>query len=76
MRDMEEELGRKEASLRQMVVSRDKAQQDYERYAEQCEKLDQDIEAAIEKGAQSSHSKPRPGDKGVSRTSGGAEAPV
>jgi phage shock protein A len=28
MRDMEEELGRKEASLRQMVVSRDKAQQD------------------------------------------------
>ncbi|MBE9533422.1 MAG: PspA/IM30 family protein [Proteobacteria bacterium] len=49
MRDMEEELGRKEATLRQMVVSRDRAQQDYERYAEECEKLDQDIAAAIEK---------------------------
>ena len=49
MRDMEEELGRKEATLRHMVVSRDKAQQDSERYAEECEKLDQDIRAAIEK---------------------------
>ena len=49
MRDMEEELGRKEATLRQMVVSRDKAQQDSERYAEECEKLDQDIGAAIER---------------------------
>lgn len=49
LRDMEEELGRKEAALRQMVVSRDKAQQEFERYTEECEKLDQDIGAAIEK---------------------------
>jgi phage shock protein A len=49
MRDMEEELGRKQTTLRQMVVSRDKAQQDYERYSEECEKLDLDIGAAIEK---------------------------
>jgi phage shock protein A len=49
LRDMEEELGRKEARLRKMVISRDKAQQDYERYTQECEKLDQDVEAAIEK---------------------------
>jgi phage shock protein A len=49
LRDMEKELGRKEATLKQMVVSRDKAQQDFERYAEECEKLDLDIGAAIAK---------------------------
>jgi phage shock protein A len=49
LRDMEEELGRKEARLRKMVASQEKAQQDYERYSQECEKLDQDIEAAIDK---------------------------
>ena len=49
LRDMEEELRRKEAKLRKMVISRDKAQQDHEKYSEECKKLDQDIEAAIRK---------------------------
>ena len=49
LRDMEEELSRKEGKLRKMVLSREKAQQDYERYSEECKKLDQDIEAAIRK---------------------------
>ena len=49
LRDMEEELSRKEAKLRKMVVSRDKTQQDYEKHSEECKKLDQDIDAAIRK---------------------------
>ena len=49
LRDMEEELGRKEAGLRKMVASRAQAQLDYEKYTQECEKLDQDIEAAIDK---------------------------
>ncbi len=50
LRDMEEELGRKEARLRKMVASRDRVQQDYDKYTVECQKLDKDIEAAIEKG--------------------------
>ena len=49
LRDMEGELGKKEAKLRKMVASREQAQRDYERVARECEKLDHDIEAAIEK---------------------------
>ena len=50
LRDMEEELSQKEARLRKLVVSRDKLQQDYDKYSEECEKLDQDIESALKKG--------------------------
>ena len=49
LRDMEEELSQKEARLRKLVVSRDKLQQDYDKYSEECEKLDQDIESALKK---------------------------
>lgn len=49
LRDMEEEVSSKEARLRKMVISRDKAQQDYEKHSAECKKLDQDIEAAIHK---------------------------
>jgi phage shock protein A len=50
LRDMEEELGQKEARLRKLVVSRDKLQQDCDKYSGECEKLDQDIESALRKG--------------------------
>lgn len=49
LRDMEEDLDRKEAGLKTIVASREQAQRDYERCTRDCEKLDQDIEAAIEK---------------------------
>ena len=49
LRDMEEELGHKEARLRKLVVSRDKLQQDYDTYGGECEKLEKDIEAALKK---------------------------
>ena len=49
LRDMAEEIGRKEANLRQMVAFREQTQRAYERYTEECEKLDRDIEAAISK---------------------------
>jgi phage shock protein A len=49
LRDMEEELGRKEARLRKLVASREQLKRDDERTTRECEKLDQDIEAAIEK---------------------------
>ena len=50
LRDMEEELGQKEARLKKLVVSRDKPQQDHDKYSGECEKLDKDIESAIQKG--------------------------
>ena len=49
LRDMEEELATKEASFKKMVAFREQAQRDYEKYTHECAKLDQDIEAAIEK---------------------------
>jgi phage shock protein A len=50
LRDMEEELGQKEARLRKLVVSRDKLQQDCDKYSGECKKLDADIESALKKG--------------------------
>ncbi|MCG6917263.1 MAG: PspA/IM30 family protein [Deltaproteobacteria bacterium] len=50
LRDMEEELSQKEARLRKLVVSRDKLQQDCDKYSGECEKLDADIESALKKG--------------------------
>jgi phage shock protein A len=49
LRDMEEELGQKEARLRKLVVSRDKLQQDCDKYSGECKKLDADIESALKK---------------------------
>ena len=49
LRDMEEELERKEARLRKMVAARDLAQRDHERYTQETTKLDEDVEAAIER---------------------------
>jgi phage shock protein A len=49
LRDMEEELGRKESRLRKLVVSRDKLQQDYDKYSGECENLNRDIDSAIKK---------------------------
>ncbi len=49
LRDMQGDLDRKEAELKNIVASREQAQQDYQRRTRECEKLDQDIEAAIEK---------------------------
>ena len=49
LRDMEEELAQKEARLRKLVVSRDKLQQDKDKYSEECARLNQDIESAIKK---------------------------
>ena len=49
LRDMEEDLDRKEAELKNIVASRQQAQRDYQRCTRECEKLDKDIEAAIEK---------------------------
>jgi phage shock protein A len=50
LRDMEEELGGKEARLRKLVLSRDKLQQDCDTYGTECAKLEKDIEAALRKG--------------------------
>jgi phage shock protein A len=50
LRDMEEELSQKEARLRKLVVSRDKLQQDHNRYSQECAKLDRDVESALKKG--------------------------
>jgi len=48
-RDMEEELDRKESRLKQMRASRDQAQREFEKYTQECEKLENDLEVAIEK---------------------------
>lgn len=49
LRDMEEELTRKEARLKQIRASRDQAQRDYEKHVRESEKMEQDISVAIEK---------------------------
>ena len=49
LRDMEEELARKESKLKQMKTSRDQAQRESERYTQECATLEKDLEVAIEK---------------------------
>jgi phage shock protein A len=49
LRDMEEEVNRKEAKLSQLIASRDHAQREYEKVTRESEKIDQDIAVAIEK---------------------------
>ena len=49
LRDMEEEVNRKEARLNKIKASRDRAQREYEKFARESEKVDQDIAVAIEK---------------------------
>jgi phage shock protein A len=49
LRDMELELGRKEARVRRLAASRDQAQREYEKYSREAEKLDQDLAMAIDK---------------------------
>lgn len=50
LRDMEQELDRKEARLTKVLASRDRAQREYEKYTLESEKFEQDIRIAIEKG--------------------------
>lgn len=49
LRDMEEELSRKQARLKRMVASREQAQREHEKHSLECEKLDQDLAVAIDK---------------------------
>lgn len=49
LRDMEKELDQKEARLNKMVVSRDQAQREHEKYAREAGKLEQDLTVAIQK---------------------------
>ena len=49
LRDMEEEVNRKEARLNKIKASRDRAQREYEKFDRESEKVDQDIAVAIEK---------------------------
>jgi phage shock protein A len=49
LRDMEQELDRKEARLKKVVASRDQAQREHEKYTRESEKLEQDLSVAIEK---------------------------
>ena len=49
LRDMEEVLNDKEVKLKKLLASRDQAQQDYDRFTRQGEKLEQDLNVAIEK---------------------------
>lgn len=49
LRDMEEELGKKEAELQNMAASREHARQTYEKRAREMEKLEHDIMSAVEK---------------------------
>jgi len=50
LRDMEKVLGQKEARLKKMAVSRSRVEQECERYKQETEKLEQDIEVAIKRG--------------------------
>jgi phage shock protein A len=50
LRDMEQELDRKQARLNKVMASRDRAQREHEKYARENEKLEQDLSLAIEKG--------------------------
>jgi phage shock protein A len=49
LRDMEEEVNRKEARLNKVRASRDRAQREYEKFTQESEKIEQDIAVAIEK---------------------------
>jgi phage shock protein A len=50
LRDMAEELYRKEAQLQQMMVSNKQAGRDYERYSQQCAALENDLKIAVQNG--------------------------
>ena len=49
LRDMEKALSLKEARLKNMAASRHQAQQEYEKYKRECEKVEQDLTISIEK---------------------------
>ena len=49
LRDMEKALSLKEVRLKKMVSSRRHAQQEYEKYERECEKIEQDLTLSIEK---------------------------
>ena len=49
LRDMEEEINRKEARLNKVIASRDHADREYKKFTQDTEKMDQDIAVAIEK---------------------------
>jgi phage shock protein A len=49
LRDMEEEVNRKEARLNKIKASRDHSQREYEKFVQESEKTEQDIAVAIEK---------------------------
>jgi phage shock protein A len=49
LRDMEEEVNRKEARLNKIIASRDHAQREYEKFIQESEKMEKDIAVAIEK---------------------------
>ncbi len=49
LRDMEEILARKEAHLKRMLVSKNRILHQQEKYRQQCQKLEQDLTAAIKK---------------------------
>jgi phage shock protein A len=49
LRDMEKALSLKEARLKNMVASRGQAQQEYDKYKRECEKIEQDLNISIEK---------------------------
>lgn len=49
LRDMEKALSLKEARLKAMAASRRQAQQEYEKYKRECEKVEQDLTISIEK---------------------------
>ena len=49
LRDMENALSQKEARLNKMEVSRRQAQQEYDKYKRESEKMEQDLTASIEK---------------------------
>ena len=49
LRDMEEILARKDARLKKMLVSKNRIQYQQEKYRQQCQKLELDLTAAIEK---------------------------
>jgi len=49
LRDMEKALSEKEAGMKNMMASRRLAQQEYEKYTRESEKIEQDLTASIEK---------------------------
>ncbi len=49
LRDMEQEIERKEARLKRIVTSRDQTKREHEKYTRESEKLEQDLSVAIEK---------------------------